>query len=238
MINEIIFLALAFIVSVISATFGLGSALILIPFSTFLLPIKKAIAIVTIFFIAGNISKIILFRKHIEWKIILLIWAGAIPMVFLGAYLMVYAPSEIIEKVLGGIILLYVINDYFKLTKHVKLNKFAIACVGGAYGFFAGIIGTGGAIKAALLDHIGLRKERFIAVMATSAILMNLIKTMIYSQSSLIGTEDIPLIIGLIICAFSGAYVGRNLVKKLHPDTFKKIILLLLVIVSIKLLIF
>ena len=134
--------------------------------------------------------------------------------------------------------MLYVINDYFRLTKHIKLNKIAIACVGGAYGFFAGIIGTGSAIKAALLSHIGLRKERFIAVMATSAILLNIIKTAIYSKYSLINAEDIPLIIGLIICAFSGAYVGRNFVKKLHPETFKKIILGMLVIVSIKLLFF
>ena len=51
MINEIVFLILAFVASIISATFGLGSALILIQFSSFLLPIKKAIAIITIFFI-------------------------------------------------------------------------------------------------------------------------------------------------------------------------------------------
>jgi uncharacterized membrane protein YfcA len=238
MINEIIFLILAFVVSIISATFGFGSAIILIPFSSFLLPIKKAIAIVTIFFIAGNLSKIIIFRKHIDWKTTFLIWVGAVPMVFIGAYLMVIAPSEIIKKVLGIIILLYVINDYFNLTKHIKLNKIAIAGAGGAYGFFAGIIGTGSAIKAALLTHLGLRKERFIAVMATSAILLNIIKTVIYSKFALISHTDIPLIIGLILCAFGGAYVGRNLVKKINPDTFKKIILIILVIVSIKLLFF
>lgn len=236
MINEIIFLALAFIVSIVSATFGFGSAIILIPFSSFLLPIKKAIAIVTIFFIAGNLSKILIFKKHIDWKATFLIWAGAVPMVFAGAYLMVIAPSEIIEKALGIIILLYVINDYFNLTKNIRLSNTAIAGAGGAYGFFAGIIGTGSAIKAALLTHMGLRKERFIAVMATSAILLNIIKTAIYSKFALISQADIPLITGLIICAFGGTYVGRNLVKKIHPNTFKKIILIILIIVSIKLL--
>ena len=93
-------------------------------------------------------------------------------MVFIGAYLMVIAPSEKIKKVLGTIILLYVINDSFNLTKHIKLNKIAIIGAGGTYGFFTGIIGTGSAIKAALLTHMGLRKQKFIAVMATSAILL------------------------------------------------------------------
>jgi uncharacterized protein len=238
MINEIIFLILAFAASIISATFGFGSALILIPFSSFLLPIKEAIAIITIFFIASNLAKIIIFRKHIDWKMIFLIWAGAVPMVLIGAYLMVYTPSNIIKKVLGVIIILYVVNDYFNLTKRVKLNKIGIACAGGGYGFFAGIIGTGSAIKAALLTHLGLRKEKFIAIMATSAILINVIKTIIYSKFNLVSQTDIPLIVGLIICAFSGAYVGRNLVKKIHPDMFKKVILTILIIVAIKLLFF
>ncbi|MCK5039834.1 MAG: hypothetical protein KAR87_02605 [Candidatus Aenigmarchaeota archaeon] len=56
MINEILFLLLAFISAIISATFGFGGALILIPFSSFVLPLKKAIAIITIFFIASNIT--------------------------------------------------------------------------------------------------------------------------------------------------------------------------------------
>lgn len=238
MLNEILFLMLAFIVSIISATFGFGSAIILIPFSSFLLPIKKAIAIVTIFFIAGNVSKIIIFRKDIDWKTTFLIWIGAIPLVFVGAYMMVYSPSEIIKKVLGIIVLMYVINDYFKLTKNIKLNKLAIIGVGSAYGFFAGIIGTGSAIKAALLNHLGLRKERFIATMATSAILLNIIKTTIYSKFDLITQTDIPLIFGLILCAFAGAYIGRNFVKKIHPDIFRKIILIILIIASLKLLLF
>lgn len=238
MINEIAFLTLAFGASIVSATFGFGSAIILIPFSSFLLPIKKAIAIVTIYFIASNLSKIIIFRKHIRWKIIFLIWAGAVPMVFIGAYLMAVAPSAMIEKALGIIILLYVVNDYFGLTEDVELNRAAIAGTGGAYGFLTGIIGTGSAIKAALLTHLGIRKEKFIAVMATSAILLNVIKTAVYSKFSLVSQSDFILVAGLIFCAFGGAYVGRNLVKKLHPETFRKIILAILVVVSVKLLFF
>ena len=238
MLNEILFLLLALFASIVSATIGFGSALILIPFSSFFLPIKEAIAIITLFFIAANLSKILFFRKYIDWKIVFLIWAGAIPMVFIGASLMIYAPSDLIKRVLGAIIIFYVLNDYFNFTRHVRLNKIAIAFTGAAYGFFAGIIGTGGPIKAALLNHIGLRKEKFIAVMTTSAFLLNIIKTLVYSRSSLVTAEDIPLIIGLVACAFFGTYIGRNFVKKFHPETFRRIILVMLFIVSVKLLFF
>ncbi|MCK5039833.1 MAG: sulfite exporter TauE/SafE family protein [Candidatus Aenigmarchaeota archaeon] len=142
------------------------------------------------------------FRKHIDWKITFLIWAGAVPLVVIGSFLMVHAPGEIIKKLLGAIILLYIVNDHFKLTKHIKLNNYAITAAGGVYGSFAGIIGTGSAIKAALLNHLGLRKENFIATMSATAVLLNILKTVIYSKYSLISKEDTLLIV--IINNFCG----------------------------------
>lgn len=238
MLNEIIFLLLAFIISIFATSIGFGSALLLVPFSSFLLPIKNAIAVLTIFFMASNVSRIIIFRKHIDWKITLLILYGAIPLVFAGALLLVYAPSRIIEKILGVIILLYVINEYLKITKRIKLKNYAISAVGGLFGFFSGAIGTGNAITAALLTHIGIRKERFIATMAITAFFVNAIKIGVYSNFALITTNDMPIIAALIIIAFVGAYLGKNLVKMINPELFRRLVLILLLVVSLKLLFF
>lgn len=238
MLNEIIFLLLAFIISIFTTSIGFGSALLLIPFSSFLLPIKNAIAVLTIFFMASNVSRIIIFRKHIDWKITLLISYGAIPFVFAGAFLLVYAPSMIIEKILGIIILLYVINEYLKITKRVKLKNYTISAVGGLFGFFSGAIGTGNAITAALLTHIGIRKERFIATMAITAFFVNVVKTGIYSKFALITMNDMPLVAALIIIAFVGAYLGKNLVKMINPELFRRLVLILLLVVSLKLIFF
>jgi uncharacterized membrane protein YfcA len=236
--NDILFLVLAYLVSIISAVFGFGSALIIIPFSTFFLPIKEAIALLTIFFIAGNLSRVVFFWKHIDWKTTKLIWLGNIPMVYIGASLMLKAPSEILKVILGFIILVFVVNERFKFTKHIKLNDFGIVAAGGLYGFFAGIIGTGSAIKAALLTHMRLTKERFIGTMAATAIVANLIKITVYSQSELLSQNDIPLALGLVLCAILGAYTGKHFVKVLHPEFFKKAILIMLLIVSFKLILF
>lgn len=238
MVNEALFLILSYLVSIVSTVIGFGSALIMIPLSTFFLPIKEAIALLTIFFIAINFSKITLFWKHIDWKTTILIWIGNIPMVYIGAKLMVEAPSETIKMILGFIVLAYVINEYFKLTKNVKIHDIGIVAAGGLYGFFAGIIGTGGAIKAALLTHMGMRKESFIATMSVTAIVANIIKITVYSQSELVSQDDLPVALGLILCAIVGVYTGKHLVKKIHPDLFRKAVLIMLTIVSLKLILF
>ena len=68
MMEKTLFLVLAFIASVISGIFGFGGELMLVSFSSFVLPIKEAIAIIAIYFLAACVSRIIVFRKHIDWK--------------------------------------------------------------------------------------------------------------------------------------------------------------------------
>ena len=143
-LSEIIFLFIVYAGGVISSTFGIGGALIIIPLSALLLPIKKAIVILTVFFLVNDISKSVVFRKYIDWRAVLLLWMGAIPGVILGAYSLVIASPVVVERILGGIILAYVINSFFGLTKRLRLSNSAIIIGGLAYGFFSGIIGTGG----------------------------------------------------------------------------------------------
>jgi len=82
--GEIIFLIVAFIASVISTAVGFGGSLILLPISAILLPVKKAIAIVVIYFIANNITKIYLFFKHIDCKLTFLQFVLGIPLTILS----------------------------------------------------------------------------------------------------------------------------------------------------------
>lgn len=237
MVENILFLIIAFITTIISGMFGFGTAIILIPLASFFIEIKKAIAILTIYFMAVNISQIYLFWKNIDWKITGYILLGSVPAVIIGAYLMVIAPSEIIKRILGIIIILYVLNEIFQFFKKYKIKKWGISFVSIFYGFFAGIIGTGSAIKAALLTHMGLTKERFIALIAITAIFLNIIKTLIYSKSFLISSLDIPFIISLIIVGFIGIYIGKLFVKKMSPKFFRYGILTLLFIMALKLII-
>ncbi len=237
-LNKFIFLFIVYAGGVISSTFGIGGAFIIIPLSALLLPIKKAIVILTIFFLVNDISKSVVFRKYIDWKAVLLLWIGAIPGVVLGAYSLVVAPSLIVERILGAIILAYVINSFFGLTEHLRLSNSAIVIGGFAYGFFAGIIGTGGPIKAAILIQLGLRKERFIATMSSNAVLLNIIKIAIYSRYSLILKSDMVIMGFLVLVAVLATLTGKFFVRKITPLVFERIVMSILLVSGIKLLFF
>lgn len=236
--TEIVLIVIGFFVAIISATFGFGGAIILIPIVALLLPIKKAIVIIAFFFLAVNINKAIFNWKHINWKISLLIMAGAIPFAFGGSLLMNLVCSAVLTRILGAIIILYLLNEILNKSKKIKMNNLLIVISSSVYGFFSGIIGTGDVIKAALLSQIGMTKEKFIATMGITAIFINLAKITTYSKFNIVDKNDTLLIGGMMISSVLGALIGRNFVKKISDKVFKVVIFSLLAIVGIKMLIF
>ena len=57
----------------------------------------------------------------------------------LGAFSLIVVDSDVIMRIIGLIILLYIINDHFKLTKHIKVHDYGITAAGAAYGYLSGI---------------------------------------------------------------------------------------------------
>lgn len=236
--SEILFIATGFIAATISTCVGFGSSLILLPLAALLIPTKKAIAVVVIFFLANNLTKIGVFFKNIDWKIAFLQWILGLPLVIAGALLMVYAPSEIIQRTLGLLTIVFVVNHYFKIGGNYKLSNRQIAYFGGINGFIGGLVGAASVIRASVFTHIGLSKESFVGTLAISGFVIDLVKMSIYSKFRLISEGDVPLIIGLVIAAFLGTHLGKIILNKLHPVMFKKAVLILLTIIGTKLLLF
>ena len=117
----------------------------------------------------------------------------------------------------------------------MRIDGLWISLISTLYGFFAGIIGTGNSVKAALLNHNNVVKGKFIGIMAITALITNIIKMTIYSKSLLISGDDVPFLLVLIIIGFIGSYIGKKFVKNISSTVFRKIILYILFIMGLKL---
>jgi len=230
-------LGIAFIGTLVSSVFGFGSALILILFGSLIFPIKETIAITTIFFLIHTVVRTLVFREHIDWPISKVVIISSIPFTVVGAVLMVRAPTLLLEQILGISVLLHIANKYLKVFPKIKFNRAMLIGTGAVYGFTTGIIGTGAVIKAAVFSHLGLRKERFIATMAVTAVAINVIKVPIFTSYGLVSRENWWLVIGFTIIALIGAQIGKLVIRRIDPHAFKKVIDVLLVITAISLLI-
>ena len=102
--------------------------------------------------------------------------------------------------------------------------------IGGAVsGFFGGISGHQGALRAAFLIRLGLSKEGFIGTSVVSAIVVDISRISVYGfvfsselprLNELRGGAGLPLIGAATVAAFVGSFAGIRLMKKV---TFKAV---------------
>ena len=124
------------------------------------------LGLTAIFHLSSNLSKIFLFKKGLDKKLLLTIGIPSVIFVIVGGVLSKVIKSEFLEVVLGlflvGFSLLFLIK-----TKVIVPPNSKNAIVGGAFsGFSAGLLGTGGAIRGLTMAAFNLEKSVFIATSA------------------------------------------------------------------------
>ncbi|MGI0038529.1 MAG: TSUP family transporter, partial [Nitrososphaera sp.] len=105
---------------------------------------------------------------------------------------------------------------------------------GGISGFIVGLIGTGGALRAAFLTGLKLEKEKYIATAAVIALGTDATRIPSYLANGFLGEQYyyfIPILFGI---ALGGSFVGRKIVGRIDQAKFKKMVLIAVILASIK----
>lgn len=96
-------LSLASIIAgLISGVTGTGSSLILIPVLTATLGAKAAVPVMAIAALLGNISRVYLWRKNINWSAFRWFGLPALPAVIAGANSLILLPEAGLNIILGS----------------------------------------------------------------------------------------------------------------------------------------
>ena len=97
----IYFILLALFAEIVGTVGGFGSSLLFVPIASFFLDFHSVLGVTALFHVASNISKIALFRKGIDLKLILTIGLPSILFVGLGAYLSRFYNNEYLQIILS-----------------------------------------------------------------------------------------------------------------------------------------
>lgn len=229
----ILFLLYAFIAEIVGTILGFGSATLLTPFAAFFMDIKVVIPLVAVFHFLGVLFRAILFKGSIVWKIAALFTLPGILFSLLGAALVFLLPSRAIEIALGIFLLVY---GFLELSGREiflpKRDQFVLA--GGALvGFLAGITGTVGPLRTAFLASFKLSKEKFLGTSAAIAVFVDLTRVGVYWGSGLLNVS-LAMGIALVLVAFLGTWVGKDLAMELKGKTFYRLIYFALLLAGVK----
>lgn len=229
---EYVFLILALFAEVVGTVGGFGSSVFFVPIANFYFGFQTVLGITALFHVASNLSKIALFKKGINKTLILNIGVPAVIFVIIGGIISKYLNTVILEIVLGvfliALSLLFLIKKQLVIKPHKRES-----IIGGTFsGLFAGVLGTGGAIRGLTMAAFNLEKSVFIATSAVIDFAVDLSRTVVYFFNGYI-TKDILIYIPfLILISIVGTYLGKIMLTKITQTNFKKISLVLILIIG------
>ncbi len=161
-----IFIILAFIAEILGTIGGFGSSMLFVPLASFFYPFKTVLAITALFHVFSNISKLWLFRKGFNKKLLLQIGLPSVVFVIIGSALSAYIDLNKASLFLGLFLVGYSLFFLLKESAVVKPLPINAIAMGSLSGFLAGLIGTGGAVRGAALAAFTIEKEIFVATSA------------------------------------------------------------------------
>ena len=226
----------AFFAEVIGTMAGFGSSTVFLPIALLFLDFRIALILVAIFHISGNIGRITFFRHGFDKRLLLIFGLPSVVFTLLGALLVKYTPQLILKLILGSFLIAYSLISLLKPGLSFPPNKKNSLLGGSLSGFFAGLIGTGGAIRGAFLTSFNLKKSVYISTAAAISLSVDVTRIPIYFGSGFLETQFYHYIPILFTITIMDSFTGSKILNRIPQPKFRKFVLLAIMFVSTRLL--
>jgi uncharacterized membrane protein YfcA len=211
-----------------------GSSTIFLPLALLFVDFKTAIVLVAIFHLFGNLSRIIFFRQGFDKRTILQFGVPSVLLSLIGAFLIGVLPQSALKLILGIFLVVTSVSFLAKPGLKFPANTRTFIAGGSATGFITALVGTGGALRATLLQGFNIEKVKYIATAATIALATDATRIPVYISQGFL-TEQyylyLPMLLGI---ALAGSFIGRKIVRRIDQEKFRKMVLVAIILVSIK----
>lgn len=221
----------AFVLSTIS---GGGGSLVLVPVLNWTLGVINTAPVLNLGTFLGRPSRLIIFWKHIDWKVCLYYAPTAILGAWLGSWIFSNFKVEWLQIVVGIFLISTVWQYRFgKKGKSFEMKLWYFIPLGLLVSILGTIIGALGPVMNPFYLNLGLDKEELIATKTANSFLMGLSQIGSYAFFGLLHNELWVYGISLGIGATVGNLVGKRFLVNMKSSTFRKFVIALMVISGI-----
>ncbi len=235
---EILYLIILFFAGLIAFTIstvsGGGGALILVPLLNFILGTTKTAPVLNLGTFIGRPARLILFWKHINWKVF---WYY-VPAAMLGAWVAGWFFTSVDASWLQILVGLFLISTIFQYRFGKKQRSFPVQLwyfipLGFLVSVLGTIIGALGPILNPFYLNLGLDKEELVATKTVNSFFLGISQIGSYTFFGLLYNELWVYGIALGLGAVAGNIIGKKFLSKMKSSTFRKLLILFMVISGI-----
>lgn len=228
-----LFLFLALIAEILGTIGGFGSSVFFVPVANLYFDFESVLGLTAIYHLSSNISKIVLFKKGLNKKLLLHIGIPSVIFVIVGGLLTKLFKSTYLELFLAVFLIVLALVFLIKKELIILPNKKNAIIGGSLSGFSAGLLGTGGAIRGLTMAAFNLEKNMFIATSAFIDFLIDFSRTFVYYFNGFIHKDDLIYVPFLLVIGFVGTVIGKKILDFIPQDRFKRISLGLILVIGI-----
>jgi uncharacterized membrane protein YfcA len=218
------------------AGFGIGS--LLTPLLALELGGVAAVAAVVVPHAIATALRAWRLRRAIDWGVLrrfgILSAAGGLA----GALLFARLGGTTILRVLGALLVLTAATVLSGWTERVRLHGGIVWPLGFLSGFFGGVAGNQGGLRAAALLGFGLTPAAFVATSTAVGLLVDAARVPIYLQRA--GPAIAAAWLSIVVASLgvvAGTLLGERLLLGLSPERFRRIVAALVGVLGIWLLV-
>ncbi|PIQ89679.1 MAG: hypothetical protein COV72_01835 [Candidatus Omnitrophica bacterium CG11_big_fil_rev_8_21_14_0_20_42_13] len=237
MLINITLLIFSYAAAVGATLAGFGSSTLLMPVVLLFMDARSAIFLVACFHMFNNLFKIKVFWKRIDFRTFMLFGIPSIIFAFAGAMLISFLPAGIIKKSIAVFLMIFAVYSLLRPKFAIKETPITAIIGGSLSGLLAGLIGLGGAVRSVFLIAFNLSKEVYVGTSAVIAFVIDLTRIPTYLLTKVVqDSSRFILLPFLVLSAYFGVKSGKMLLGKINQETFRKIVLIVILLVAIKLL--
>jgi uncharacterized membrane protein YfcA len=222
---RLIALALSVFAGATASVVGFGIGSLLTPLLATQVGIEAAIALVTVPHAVATAIRCWRLRASIDWTVLrsfgLLSAAGGM----IGALAYSRLGSTSLTRVLGGLLLLTAVAQLAKLAARWRPHGPVVGALGLASGFFGGIAGNQGGLRAAALTAFGLTPVAFVATATATGLIVDAARAPVYAWTSYHALATYwDHVAVLTVGVVAGTLAGTALVKTVSAAGFARVV--------------
>jgi hypothetical protein len=222
--------SIIFVASMVTGLCGFGFALVAVPFLMLFLPPRTVIPLITITSLALNAAIIVEARRHVEWRKVASLMASGIVGMFIGAWLLVNLDVGSLRLYIGVIITLFALASLLGLRRDFDNERTAYVVAGFLAGLLGGATSIPGPPLVLFFQNQRVAKEAFRANLIAFFLSLYLVTIPMYALNGLVTWELAKASIIFVPPILIGAGAGVRLSHRIDEASFKKIVLVLVII--------
>lgn len=217
----LIIATVAFAASAIGTIGGVGGTIVLLPVLVWQFGIHQAIPLMSLFSLAANIHRSLVFRAEVSWPVAGWLSAGVLPTVALGALLFTLSPPALLHHLLGGFLIGVVLLRRIRPAPPKLGDVRLFLPLGLVYGLLTGLLsGVGPLLTPFLMAH-GLKKGSYVGTFSVIRLGTHSLKLLVFGLASLLNLEVLFYALLLLPSLVAGTMLGKRVLNALPELVFR-----------------